>query len=92
MNFLKQYFARRAEAELKVSRETRAAREEHFQISIRRLNQQSDEMASKHCPLVGKNCILGSCVHFNPGRVTQYEGGYNGIMIREPRCKLWEAK
>jgi hypothetical protein len=89
MNFLKRYFARRAEAEEKIARETRAAREAHFQISIRRLNQQTDKMASKHCPMVGKNCILGSCVHFSPGWVTQYD---EDVMATEPRCKLWGVK
>ena len=87
IDFFKKASARRAEEALKVSRETKAAREKHFQLSIQRLNQESDEMASKHCPLVGKNCILGSCIHFNPGHVTQCEPGI--IMLKNPHCKLW---
>jgi hypothetical protein len=89
MNFLKRYSEQFAEAEEKIAREKRAAREASFQRHIDRLNQQIDEMASRHCPLVGKNCILGSCVHFSPGWVTQYD---EDVMATEPRCKLWGVK
>lgn len=78
-------FFNRREAAERQARDAKLARDHAFQASIKRLNQETDEMGSKHCPLVGKNCILGSCVHFYPGYVIGNED-----MIRLPGCKLWK--
>ena len=76
------------EAAERQARDAKLARDHAFQASIKQLNQETDEMGSKHCPLVGKNCILGSCVHFFPGYVVGDEDMIK--MIRLPGCKLWK--
>ena len=76
------------EAAERQARDAKLARDHAFQASINQLNQETDEMGSKHCPLVGKNCILGSCVHFFPGCVVGDEDTIK--MIRLPGCKLWK--
>ncbi len=76
------------EAAERQARDAKLARDHAFQASINQVNQETDEMGSKHCPLVGKNCILGSCVHFFPGCVVGDEDTIK--MIRLPGCKLWK--
>ena len=76
------------EAAERQARDAKLARDHAFHASINQVNQETDEMGSKHCPLVGKNCILGSCVHFFPGCVVGDEDTIN--MIRLPVCKLWK--